>query len=206
MASRPKGTTRRYRRHKAVEPGDSRADIIDRAFDVDGPNLLRVGDITCVPTRRGLPCLATVMDAWSRKVVGWSMSATVTERLVVDALEQAVGRENPPDHGLVFHDDQGCQHASRAFQRALDSHGIARSVSRPGCPYDNAVAELFLETPERELIKDGAYEDREEAKQEIFKYVELYHDTVRQHSGPGYVSPAEYERGNEAAPLKDCPV
>ena len=79
-------------------------------------------------------------------------------------------------------------------------------MSRPGCPYDNAVAESFLETPERELIKDGSYEGREEAKQEIFKYVELYHDTVRQHSKLGYAGPTEYERENEAMPLTNCPV
>jgi len=79
-------------------------------------------------------------------------------------------------------------------------------VSRPGCPYDNAVAESFLETLKRELIKDGAYEDRKEAKQEIFKYIELYYNTVRQHSKLGYVSPAEYERENEAMPLTNCPV
>jgi len=206
LGLKAKGTTRRYRRHRAVEPGDSRVNLIDRAFDVDGPNLLWVGDITYVPTRKGFLYLATVMDAWSRKVVGWSMSASATERLVVDALEQAVGRENPPDHGLVFHDDQGCQYTSRAFQRALDSHGITQSVSRPGCPYDNAVAESFFKTLKRELIKDGAYEDREEAKQEIFKYVELYYNTVRQHSKLGYVSPTEYERENEAMPLTNCPV
>ena len=79
-------------------------------------------------------------------------------------------------------------------------------MSRPGCPYDNAVAESFFKTLKRELIKDGAYEDREEAKQEIFKYVELYYNTVRQHSKLGYVSPTEYERENEAMPLTNCPV
>ena len=99
-----------------------------------------VGDITHIPTKRGFLFLATMIDTFSRKVVGWSMATTARENLVIDALEQAVGREDPGE-GLVFHDDQGTQHTSRAFQKALARHGITQSVSRPENPYDNAVAE-----------------------------------------------------------------
>lgn len=134
LGLKARGATRRYRRHEAVEPVDPRADPVDRAFDVDGPNLLWVGDITNAPTRRGFPYQATVMDAWSRKVVGRSMSATATERLVVDAPEQAIVREDPPGHGLAFHDDRGCRCASRASRRAPGSHGITQSVPGPWMP------------------------------------------------------------------------
>ena len=130
-----------------------------------------------------------------KKVVGWSMSERITEKVAIDAIEQAVGREGPPDDGsLVFHDDQGAQHASRSFQRCPDSHGIVQSVSRPGTPLDNAVAESFFKTLKRELVKERSYRTRDEAKQDIFKYIELYYNRVRMHSTLGYMSPVEYER------------
>lgn len=141
-----------------------------RAFDVEARNKLWVADIACIGTGEGRPCLAAVIDALHRKVVGWSMSGRMTEKLVADALGQAVGREGPPgDFSLVFHDDQGSQHASRAFQRRLESHGIARSVSRPGNPWDDALAESLFKTPERELASGKGCKTREEAKQNVFE-------------------------------------
>lgn len=154
-----------------------------------------MGDITYIPTREGWLYLAAVIDAFSRKVVGWSMSERITEKVAIDAMEQAVGREGPPDDGsLVFHDAQGAQYTSRSFQRCLDSHGIVQSVSRPGTPLDNAVAESFFKTLKRELVKERGYGTRDEAKQDIFKYIELYYNRVRMHSTLGYMSPVEYER------------
>ena len=154
-----------------------------------------MGDITYIPTREGWLYLAAVIDAFSRKVVGWSMSERITEKVAIDAMEQAVGREGPPDDGsLVFHDDQGAQYTSRSFQRCLDSHGIVQSVSRPGTPLDNAVAESFFKTLKRELVKERSYGTRDEAKQDIFKYIELYYNRVRMHSTLDYMSPVEYER------------
>ena len=166
-----------------------------RQFVVGAPNRVWVGDITYIPTREGWLYLAAVIDAFSRKVVGWSMSERITEKVAIDAMEQAVGREGPPDDGsLVFHDDQGAQYTSRSFQRCLDSHGIVQSVSRPGTPLDNAVAESFFKTLKRELVKERSYGTRDEAKQDIFKYIELYYNRVRMHSTLGYMSPVEYER------------
>lgn len=190
-----KGTTRKHRRAKPVEKGDPRVNLINRVFDVDARNRLWVGDITYIDTDEGWLYLAAVIDAWHRKVVGWSMSDRITEKLAIDALEQAVGREDPPDgFSLVFHDDQGSQYTSRAFQRCLDSHGIAQSMSRPGNPWDNAVAESFFKTLKRELVKERSYRTRDEAKQDIFKYIELYYNRARMHSTLGYMSPVEYER------------
>lgn len=199
-----KGTSPRYKRQRRVEPGDPRINLVEQVFTVPAPNLLWVGDITYIPTKQGWLYLATVIDAFSRKVVGWSMSRQMRENLAIDALEQAVGREEP-EPGLIFHDDQGTQYTSKAFQRALGRHGITQSVSRPGNPYDNAVAESFFKTLKRELTKGAAFEDHDQAKQEIFKYIELYYNTKRMHSTLGYKSPVEYERINARKPLNICP-
>lgn len=126
-----KGATRKHSIQKRVEPGDPRLNLVERVFAVNERNRLWVGDITYVPTSEGWLYLAAVIDAFSRKVVGWSMSDRITEKVAIDAIEQAVGRERPPDDGsLVFHDDQGAQYTSKAFRRCLDSHGITQSASR----------------------------------------------------------------------------
>lgn len=163
-----KGATRKHRIQKKVEPGDPRLNLVERAFTVGERNRLWVGDITYIPTREGWLYLAAVIDAFSRKVVGWSMSERITEKVA--------------------------QYTSRSFQRCLDSHGIVQSVSRPGTPLDNAVAESFFKTLKRELVKERSYGTRDEAKQDIFKYIELYYNRVRMHSTLGYMSPVEYER------------
>ena len=165
------------------------------AFTAGERNRLWAGDITYIPTREGRLYLAAVTDAFSRKAVGRSMPGRITEKVAIDAMGQAVGGEGPPDDGsLVFHDDQGAQHASRSFRRCLDSHGMVQSVSRPGTPLDNAVAESFFKTLKRELVKERSYGTRDEAKQDIFKYIELYYNRVRMHSTLDYVPPVEYER------------
>ena len=136
-----------------------------------------------------------MIDALHRKVVGWSMSGRMTEKLVANALGQAVGRESPPgDFSLVFHDDQGSQYASRTFQCCLESHGIAQSMSRPGNPWDDAPAESLFKTLKRELVNGKGYKTREEAKQDVFKYIELYYNRQRMHSSIGYNAPCDLER------------
>ncbi len=153
-----KRASRKHKRAKVVEMGDPRMNLVDRAFDVEARNRLWVGDIAYIGTGEGWPCLAAVIDAFHRKVVGWSMSERMTEKPVADALEQAAGRESPPDDfSLVFHDDRGPQHASRAFQRCLEPHGIAQSMSRPGNPWDDALAESFFKTLKRELVNGKGY-------------------------------------------------
>lgn len=190
-----KGTARKHGRAKPVERGDPRVNLINRVFDVDARNRLWVGDITYIDADEGWLCLAAVIDAWHRKVAGWSMSGGITEKLAIDALEQSVGREDPPDgFSLVFHDDRGSQYTSRAFRRCLESHGIAQSMSRPGNPWDNAVAESFFKTLKRELINDRRYKTRDEARQEVFKYIELYYNRQRLHSKNGYMAPCDLER------------
>ena len=119
----------------------------------------------------------------------------MTEKPVADALEQAVGRESPPDDfSLVFHDDQGSQHASRAFQRRLKSHGIAQSMSRPGNPWDDALAESFYKTLKREPVNGKGCKTREEAKQDVFKCIEPCCNKRRMRSSIGYNAPCDLER------------
>lgn len=195
LGPQAKGTAREHGRAKPVERGDPRASLINRVFDVGARNRLWVGDITYIDTDEGRLYLAAVTGAWHRKVVGWSTSGRITERLAIDALGQAVGREGPPDDfSLAFHDDQGSQYASRAFRRCLESHGMAQSMSRPGNPWDNAVAESFSETLKRELTNDRRYKTRDEARREAFKYIELYYNRQRLHSKNGYMAPCDLER------------
>ena len=190
-----RGATRKRRIQKKVEPGGPRLNPAERAFAAGGRNGLRAGGIARMPAREGRPYLAAATGAFSRKVVGWLMSGRIAEKAAIDAIGRAVGREGPPDDGgLVFHDGQGAQHVSRSFQRCLDSHGVAQSASRPGTPLDNAAAEPFFETLKRESVEGRSYGTRDEAKQDIFKYIELYYNRVRMRSALGCMSPVEYER------------
>lgn len=180
-------------RKRIEEPG--RASLVDRAFDVEARNRLWAGGIAYVGTGEGRPSLAAAIDAFHGKVVGWSMSGRMTEKLVADALGQAVGGESPPgDFSLAFHDDQGSQLASRAFQRCLESHGIAQSMSRPGNPWDNTLAESFFKTPERELASGKGCKTREETKQDVLKYIDPCCNGQRMHSSIGYNTPCVLER------------
>ena len=180
-------------RKRTEEP--EHVNLADRAFDVEARNKLWVGDITYIGTGEGWPCLAAAIDAFHRKVVGWSMSERMTEKLVTDALEQAVGRESPPDDfSLVFRDDQGSQYTPRAFQRRLEPHGIAQSMSRPGNPWDNALAKSLFKTLKRELVNGKGRKTREEAKQDVFKRIELYYNRQRIHSSIGHNAPCDLER------------
>ena len=201
-----KGTRKKYKQSRRIAAGDPRMNLVEQVFNVGKTNILWVGDITYIPTQTGFLYLAIVVDAYSRKIVGWSMSVRMLENLVIDALNQAIGRENPPEIGLVFHSDQGTQYTSYAFQKILASHGIEQSVSRTGNPYDNAVAESFFKTLKRELVKGRNFGSQEEARQEIFKYIELYYNTKRMHSYLGYMSPIEYERSKNITHLINCPV
>ena len=154
-----------------------------------------MGGIACIPAKEGWLYPACAIDAFPRKAVGRPMPERITEKLAIDAIDQAVGRGNPPNDGrLVFHNDQGIRYASKAFQSRLDSHGITQSISRPGTPLDNAVAKSSSKTPKREPMKGKDCKTRDEATQDIFKYIELYYNTVRMHSALDYDSPVDYER------------
>lgn len=189
-----KGASRKRKRAKAVETGGPRVNLADRAFDAEARNKPWAGDIACIGAGEGWLCLATATDAFRREAAGRSMSERMAERLVTDALEQAVGREGPPDDfSLVFHDDQGPQYTSRAFQRRLEPHGTAQSMSRPGNPWDNALAESLFKTLRREPVNGKGCKTRG-AKRDVFKYIELYCNRQRMHSSIGHSAPCDLER------------
>jgi putative transposase len=169
------------------------ANVLGREFDPEGPNESWVADITYVPTREGWLYLAVVEDLYSRKVVGWSMAATMESRLVVDALEMAVQRRLPGE-GLVAHSDRGSQYASEHYQLLLGKHGIECSMSGVGQCWDNAPAESFFASLKKELVHHEDYQTREEARASIFEYVEVFYNNQRLHSSLGYVTPAAYEQ------------
>ena len=170
--------------------------ILDRDFDPDEPNTSWVADVTYIPTREGWLYLAVVEDLFSRRVVGWSMGATMTSRLVVDALEMALARrlKGSLSSGLVAHSDRGSQYASEHYQRRLREERITCSMSRRGNCWDNAAMESFFASLKKELVHDEDYATRDQAQASIFEYIEAFYNRVRRHSSLGYVAPEEYER------------
>ena len=134
----------------------------------------------------------TVIDLYSRKVVGWSYSARMTRDLVCDALDAAIAKRRPGP-GLVFHSDRGSQYASQAFRRRLWRHRILQSMSGKGNCYDNAVAESFFATLKKELVRSNVYRTRQHARDAIFQYIEVFYNRRRLHSTLGYMTPQQFE-------------
>lgn len=182
---------RKYRR--GGKASDKGANVLNREFSVQKRNSVWCGDITYIPTREGWPCLAAYLDLLSRKIVGWQVSPRINENLMIDALDNAVSRENQ-EEGLMVRTDRGSQYTSSRFCGELEDRRFVQSFSRKGRPYDNAVMESFSKALKRELPLDRKYDTRIEARQEIFKFIELYYDTRRPHSSLGNLSPVEYER------------
>ena len=168
--------------------------VLDRAFGAAEPNAAWVADVTYVPTREGWLYLAVVEDLFSRMVVGWAMAATMTSRLVVDALDMALSGRLKGSSGLVAHSDRGSQYASEHYQRRLSEERITCSMSRRGNCWDNAPVESFFASLKKELVHGEDYATRDEARASIFEYIEAFYNRVRRHSSLGYVAPAEYER------------
>jgi putative transposase len=169
--------------------------VLDRDFNPDGPNRIWSADITYIPTGEGWLYLAVVEDLFSRRIVGWSMDATMTSRLVVDALDMAVQRRRP-EVGLLSHSDRGSQYASEHYQDKLSGHGLECSMSRVAQCWANAPVESFFGTLKRELVHAEQYQSRAEAKRSIFEYIEVFYNRVRLHSSLGYVSPEQFERAH----------
>ena len=167
--------------------------LLARHFDVDESDQAWVGDITYVWTAEGWLYVATLLDLYSRKVVGWAMSSRIHTQLVKDALEMALGRRRP-DAGLIHHSDRGSQYASHAYRDLLKAHGIACSMSGKGDCLDNAVAERFFGSLKREWTSHQDYDTRQEARDDIIEYIEMFYNSTRKHSYLGYVSPNDYEK------------
>lgn len=188
-ASHRRGGPVTTRRDKGARPAP---DLVDRNFAATGPNQLWVSDITFTPTAAGFLYLAVVLDAWSRKVVGWAMANHLRAELVLDALEMAVGQRRPG--GVIHHSDQGSQYTSLAFGNRRRETGVRPSMGSVGDAYDNAMAESFFSTLECELLARRRFASQAEARMACFSYIEGWYNPVRLHSALGHRSPIAYER------------
>lgn len=165
--------------------------IVKQEFDVEERNQLWVGDITYVRTVIGWVYLAVVIDLYNREIIGYSISKKINTELVKTALSNAIAK-NGVGEKLVFHSDRGCQYASKGYMKMLADHNIKGSMSRPGCPYDNACVESFFATLKKERIYRRKYDTLKEVRTDMFKYIELFYNRKRMHSTLDYMSPVEY--------------
>lgn len=172
--------------------------LLNRQFISAGPNLVWASDITYIWTLEGWLYLAAVIEGHSRMVVGWSMSERLASPLVVDALTMAISRRDPAA-GLIHHSDRGSQYAGTDYQRMLASAGMVCSMSRKGDCYDNAPVESFFGSLKTERVHRQQYQSRDQARRDIFAYIELFYNRRRLHSSLGYLSPAQFEAAAKAA-------
>jgi len=193
-ASRRRSGIITTRRDREARPAP---DLVDRKFAAPGPNRLWVADITFVPTASGFLYLAVVLDAWSRKIVGWAMANHIRAELVVDALEMAIGQRRPGD--VIHHSDQGSQYTSLAFGNRCREAGVRPSMGSVGDAYDNAMCESFFATLECELLERRRFASQAEAKMACFSFIEGWYNPVRLHSALGYRLPMAYEAARETA-------
>ena len=175
------------RQASAVAPN-----VLDRGFGAPAPNRKWIADFTYVWTAEGWLYVAAVIDLFSHRVVGWSMSAGMTAQLVTDALVMAIWRRGKPD-ALLHHSDRGSQYTSEQFQRLMADHGVLCSMSRSGNVWDNAAMESFFSSLKTERTARKTYRTRDEARADVFDYIERFYNSKRRHSTIGYLSPMEFE-------------
>jgi putative transposase len=182
------------RRDPAARPAP---DLVQRLFTAGGPDRLWVADITYIATWAGFLFLAVVLDAWSRRVVGWAMAAHLRTELVLDALNMAIGQRRPTQ--VIHHSDQGCQYTSVAFGLRCREVGIRPSMGSVGDAYDNALCESFFASLECELLDRRRFASQVEARLAVFEYIEGWYNPHRLHSALDYESPISYEKKHRPA-------
>ncbi|KQP69876.1 transposase [Methylobacterium sp. Leaf112] len=197
-ASHRRGGSVTTRRDQEARPAP---DLVDRNFAAAAPNQLWVADITYVPTAAGFLYLAVVLDAFSRRIVGWAMANHLRSELVLDALEMAVTQRRPRD--VIHHSDQGSQYTSLAFGSRCQEAGVRPSMGSVGDAYDNAMAESFFSTLECELLARRRFRSQAEARMACFSYIEGFYNPLRRHSALGYRSPVVYEQETQPDPLPE---
>jgi transposase InsO family protein len=170
--------------------------LVEMQFNPEKANSLWTSDITYIRTREGWLYLAVVLDLWSRSVISWRTDRNMDENLVIKPIERAI-RDRQPSGELILHSDRGRQYASQRLRQILRENNITQSMSSKGNCYDNAPTESFFSTLKRELIYRESYRTREEAKQSLFEYIELFYNRQRRHSSLGYISPMQFENLNK---------
>jgi putative transposase len=178
--------------------GDSRQapDLVERNFTAERPDRLWVADITYIPTWAGFLYLAVVLDAYSRRIVGWSMATTLATQLVLDALNMALATRRP--RNVIHHSDQGSQYTSIEFGHRCRDAGVRPSMGSVGDAYDNAMCESFFATLECELLDRHRFKTQAEARNAVFTFIEGFYNPRRRHSSIGYLSPIDYERRHQS--------
>jgi putative transposase len=201
-----RGVSRRKFVRTTQRAADARPapDLVQRRFTAAGPNQLWVADLTYVPTARRFLYLAVVLDAWSRRIVGWAMDTTLTTELVLTALDMAIRARQPTT--VIHHSDQGCQYTATAFGHRCRAAGVRPSMGSVGDAYDNAMCESFFATLECELLDRQRFQTPAEARRAIFDFIEGFYNTQRRHSRLSYRSPLAFEqaRAVEAAGAVDA--
>lgn len=175
--------------------------LLNRKFDVNQPDRGWVSDITYIWTSEGWLYLATVMDLFSRKIIGWSTDKTITKELPLKALDRAISSRKPSEQ-LIHHSDRGSQYTSKEYIKRLQGNNIQISMSRKGNCYDNACMESFFATLKKELVYRRKFTTRKEATNAIWKYIMSFYNERRSHSTIGYVSPNEFERRHQIEPTQ----
>jgi len=188
------GTYKRKPQHKAGAIHKAHPNHLQQCFIASSPNESWVSDITYIRTHEGWLYLATVIDLFSRKVIGWATAHRQNTLLIINALKSAVLRTKKSDTKVILHSDQGSQYSSYGYIIFLKHHNIVPSMSRRGNCYDNAVAESFFKTLKKELVRKYVFLTREIAASKIFEYIEMFYNSKRRHSYLGYISPNEFEK------------
>ena len=184
---------RRYKVTTQSDPSHPVAsNLLQQDFTAERPNQRWAADITYVSTKRGWLYLAVVMDLYSRRIIGWSMDRWISRHLAIDALSMALDRRRP-ESDLIHHSDRGAQYTSDDFRDELETHGIECSMSARGNCYDNAVVESFFGVLKRERVNRVRYRDRDEARADIFEYIECFYNRKRRHGYLGNISPVAFE-------------
>jgi putative transposase len=181
-----------------AKPDQIAADLVDRQFSRTGPDQLWVTDITEHPTREGKVYCAVVLDAYSRRVVGWSIDASPTAALVTNALGMAIDTRTPPA-GAIIHSDQGVQFASWAFTKRAKDSGLLPSMGSVGDCFDNSMIEAFWSRMQVELLDRQRWRTRVELANAIFEYLEIFHNRQRRHSALGMITPIQFENAPTVA-------
>ena len=187
------GSKKRKNTYKKVQENMIRENILRQDFRVGNKNLAWSGDITYIPTKQGFLYLAVFIDLCTRKIVGYSCSNKIDSDLVVAALNDEINKENPQKR-MIIHTDRGSQYVSKKYQdRVKEIEGIP-SMSRPGTPYDNAITESFFKSFKREVMVNKKFDSKQEAKNAVFEYIELFYNIKRKHSSLNNLSPIDFEK------------
>ncbi len=187
---------RRKKWRKKLVAKEKKPNLLNQEFKAEKKNSKWVSDITYIRTDRGWAYLCTVMDLYSRKIIGHAVKEHMKKELVIGALEQAISRRGSVE-GVIFHSDQGSQYGSEAIDKSLKKNNILGSMSGKGSCYDNAVMESFFNSLKRECIGSEIFKNIQTAEKKMFKYIECYYNNKRKHSSLGYLSPVKFEEKHE---------